>query len=792
MAVKFKMGSLLIIESNGTGPFYNGQTTSFTITGLPTQMSFDLLVYGTVTGNSAGNNYHNYPDDSITMTGPLFPAQTCEVPSPDFVIDGMVADLNGLTSAQFNLNGTLDSGDSWSITSATMRAFLGSPSIPDSSVVIGGESAIPVHFSSAKFDVKANGYSSVLLTVSGVDTTLVQPLSSVVTLDAAGDGTLFVKGTKVGTSPITITDAVGDYCTASIGVTAPQVSSSVNSETQGASYGPDDTIPGFWFTCGPSLTDVPVNYNTEGSTLPASLMGAIAGGTVTIPASPDGGSKFIPMEVAEDNKIAPSRWALVTLVVPGEDPGGSAKIRVDNTDVPTVKINGATSGALIKVDPEGVDGKLADIQLIIPDADQNIVTTTLSWSPELRIWLTGHVGALGTDLGSKAGGGYSYTWQGKGPTDVYAQAMGGSSNWNSTNVSLTVHVSKPATPAFAEATRDPNNSASGTANGLVISPGGSLQAPSNVLIGQRMNLAASWAGPGAPQDNSQIQWNVGGKVMKEFFLSADKSIGDPVPLTITAFPYANDTISFIWYAASNSGELETVTCSGAGSTASAFYDLYSPTVQVNVLHGDHPGHTTSSQSNYDFSSGVGSISLGTVDGSMGAISGEAGVEFSAFANKPLDNSGQYAWEQVITNLTVTPYKRNLFGTPYGTFTSSGSDGPFAYPSTPNSHSNDNVNAGGVSLQEVAETVDSPAFTYPYRSSFGSYALSATMWLMYHPSGGSDQDYVPVEKVEWSWQGSWQVADDIFSATFVTNIPSSGVATSDYPRWIDIAPLPVFS
>ncbi len=492
--------------SNGTGPFTNGQTTSFTITGLPTHMSFDLLVYGTVTDNSAGNTYHNYPDDSITMTGPLFPAQTCEVPSPDFVIDGMVADLNGLTTAQFNLNGTLDTGDSWSITSATVRAFLGSPSLPDSTVVIGGESEIPVHFSSAKFDENPAGYGNVLLTVSGVDTSLVQPLSSVVTLDAAGNGTLRIKGTKVGTSPITITDAVGDYCTASIGVTAPQVSRSVPIENQGATYGPNDTIPGFWFTCGPSLTDVPVNYNTDGSTLPSSLMGAIAGGTVTIPASPTGGSKFIPMEAADDGKIAPSRWAVVTLVVPGEDPGGSARIRVDNTDVPTVKINGETNNAAIQVDPEGVDGRLADIQMTIPDVDQTIETTTLSWSSELVIWLSDHVGAPGTDLGSKSGG-YSYTWQGRGPKDVYAQAMNGSSDWDTTGLSLVVEVYKPGTFAVGTSTRDAGNNASGTANGPEIVYKGKYVNgifAGTVVVGQGVSLSAMWLGPGGGDAESYL------------------------------------------------------------------------------------------------------------------------------------------------------------------------------------------------------------------------------------------------------------------------------------------------
>jgi hypothetical protein len=769
------MGSLLIIESNGTGPFYNGQTTSFTITGLPTHMSFDLLVYGTVTDNSAGNTYHNYPDDSITMTGPLFPAQTCEVPSPDFVIDGMVADLNGLTSAQFNLNGTLDSGDSWSITSATVRAFLGSPSIPDGSVVIGGESAIPVHFSSAKFDERATGYSIVPITVSGVDTALVQPLSSVVTLDAAGDGTLFVKGTKVGTSPITVTDPLGDYCTASIGVTAPQVSYSVPIETQGATYGPDDTIPGFWFTCGPSLTDVPVNYNTEGSTLPASLMGAIAGGTVTIPASPTGGSFFVAMEASDDGKIAPSRWALVTLVVPGEDPGGSAKIRVDNTDVPTVKINSATSGALIKVDPEGVDGKLADIQLIIPDADQNIVTTTLSWSPELVIWLTDHVGAPGTDLGSMAGGGSSYTWQGKGPAEVYAQAMGGSSNWNSTNVTLTVHVSKPATQAFAEATRDATNIASGTANGLVISPGGPLQAPTKVLVGQLMGFTATWVGPGAPtlQTNGTVQWSIDGRIASAFEASRDS--GHINTTVSTSGPYLNldgslNSTSFFWYDGSFDGRAATVTANlsspNASGSARAFFAVYRPDAVVNVHAGDYSfnGDQLTAKTQFTNNSGTYTLAMGNPD------AGIPGIRFDAYANVPQPFAhGDYEWIQV--GLKYDGSTTGLFGSwQYQHGDGLDTEYPYGNSGRGTDPSVDTLTG----FSGVSHAIDGPSISGT--GSQGFYILQVTMTLMFKPSGGGD--WVPLVDVPWTWFATYNGT----KFSYLTKYPTQGASTNIYPAW----------
>jgi hypothetical protein len=164
----------------------------------------------------------------------------------------------------------------------------------------GSDGCWPVYYDGPSYgDLTA---SSTNPQVMGIDDPTVYP-------PAPGSdlGYVVVKGVSFGTADIIVKDRSGDFGdSGTYGTSAPQISST-GTETEGVI----SNTSGFTFTIVPSITAVTINYDTDGSTLPDSMMGQLSSGTITIPATNPAGtntSVFVPFNVADDGKMRQRVW----------------------------------------------------------------------------------------------------------------------------------------------------------------------------------------------------------------------------------------------------------------------------------------------------------------------------------------------------------------------------------------------------------------------------------------------------------------------------------------------------
>jgi hypothetical protein len=611
-----------------------------------------------------------------------------------------------------------------------------------------------------------------------------------------------ISGVGAGTASIVATDGEGDYgSTEQYGASQPQVGANMPGQTQGASYDSGDE-PGFNFEIAtPSLSNVIIHYNTSGSTLPATLMGNLSGGSVTIPAGDT--SVFVPFVVPDDGKIAPCRFAVLNLEVPGVplDQTDTAKMNVYNNEEPIITMNGQSNNASIALDPQGDNSDLTAIALNSTNPDCQITSWSLSWpKSQFIMWRTDQVGQPGTDLGSVPmvngfGSSYdswsgleTYTGRGAPPADVYGQDLGGSSTWDSTSIQLTVNAMvaptvEPGGSQLPAETASPSNQSSGTANGVLIYNGGSLLVPSNVVIGRRMNLTAVWVGPGTPANNAQVQWQIGGKVVKQFWVSADDSVGGPIPLTFTSMPYvssngSSNLISFIWYAAPTTGQIDNVTCSLAGSSETVGLNVASPEAKVDVYTGNvtHQGVTVTVEGlgGKDLNHpGNNVVSSGNESPNLGETG--AGIAFSGFAKEPFAlTGGKYEWVQIVT-------ENEAFASNRKTTNITGLDGNYPYAalkSFPDTFET-GPGYGDILPLVMPQAIDEPLVSSNAQS-FGK-TFEATMTLMYEPANGGAQDWVPLASIQWYWFARFSNGEVLYNYIHARQVDAI------YPTWISIVP-----
>jgi hypothetical protein len=325
-----------------------------------------------------------------------------------------------------------------------------------------------------------------------------------------------ISGVGAGTASIVATDGEGDYgSTVEYAAAAPEVGSS-----GGVTEGVMSNTSGFTFlVADPSLSAITIHYNTSGSTLPASLMGQLSSGSVTIPATTNPSdpitSVFVPFNVPDDGKIAPTRVAVLNLEVPNvpADQTDHAQMNVYNNDLPGITIDGQQTGANVDVDPESEN----DPTLLVPvkltvNHDGDLTSSTFSWDPSQDvIWLTDQIGTVGVnDLASLPGAHWNgttetYTWDGAPPSQVWDQPIGGSPTVDGTSEELEADVTIPATQVVAAQTATPLNIAEATQAGIWIDVSGSGMIPDTtpgiagqVMIGAGITVTAVYMGPEDP------------------------------------------------------------------------------------------------------------------------------------------------------------------------------------------------------------------------------------------------------------------------------------------------------
>jgi hypothetical protein len=302
-----------------------------------------------------------------------------------------------------------------------------------------------------------------------------------------------------------------------------------------------------------------------------------------------------------------------------------------------------------------------------------------------------------------------------------------------------------------------------------------------------MNLTAVWVGPGTPANNSTVQWQIGGKVAKEFWISADDSVGEMLPITFTSMPYvasngSSNVLSFIWYAAPFQGEHDNVSCTLAGSTETVKMTVGSPEATITVDSGNSfyngiPITVAGTGGVNPDKPGYNIISSGNLFASLGQT-GPA-IVFNGYAKEPFSLSGgTYEWVQIVSGSYAFESGFLVFHKEV----KSGLDTSYPYNASSSFPTQPQVMGPDGSLmnpvQPTPQVSDLPYITSA-RPTFGKH-IGFTMTLMYEPAGASAYDWVPLVSVPWAWYAEYSDGRSVYNRLYVF-----GVRPAQYPSWISI-------
>ncbi len=277
------------------------------------------------------------------------------------------------------------------------------------------------------------------------------------------------------------------------------------------------------------------------------------------------------------------------------------------------------------------------------------------------------------------------------------------------------------------------------------------------IVGQNITLTAETCGG----TFSNYEWTVAGTTESGFYVSAPPThsgyTGDgwtngyPLNLTNTT----NPSVSFFWIDAGSKSVSCSAVCGGITFSTNVAFTVVRPDGKITATTGSIAISNTFGQLEIDY----------------GDNSGVPGILFSNHINMPGGNynggNTNYLIEWVQT--TVPKYSETAYSTNH-TKMESGLDGTFPYPeSVPQVTTFDNP---GMGLTDPGE-------------SDALVTQTATMWLMFEPSGGQ---FVPLRKVSWNWGanallegGGWTLISESNGAN-----PSDSDTGTTYPTWTDNA------
>ncbi len=737
--------------------FPSGTAVNFTMSNLSPHVVVEATIEGSYSGTGAGTYTITGPDGEKLI-------RTIGAGGEDDIIFQNAFAVSQARDATFTVQvdipGLDASGNArtFEIAGGSGDTKVAGISIVGNGIDVGGETEYTVAATAGYHPVKG-----LHVKVVKFDKDVVAPVNGTVTLDAQGTAKLDVKGIGVGTSQFILEDDIGDRTTAQIAPEAPTIFST-GYATQGQTY-PTGQEPEFVFRAPyPSVTPVTVKFTTAGSTLPASLMGALSGGEFQIPNDHAYPSLTVPFTPGDDGTIAPSRLLAVTPIVKGQAAypfGPVTKMEVANTDKPTVSINGKTDKAAIQLDRAGETDKLTVFTLNSGTIDQDVDWSYFSWnSSDFRVWLTKPVGKPGTDLGSLPGaehgfdGEVTYKFKGKPPALLYGQCLNGSSDWNKTVVTLTIEVSTAKTLLLPKVIRDATNTAHGTARGLTLYWSGhgdvSGSFAGSVMVGQKVDLEVGFSGP-LPYGLSDVHslWSISGNPIQELILSEEKGW--------TTVPFSADnslSANFYWITGSISGKPN-----GVSVAVRIASEVFSTFCVIDAVMPDAQADGSISRPLFS-PPDDGSYGYGTFPGSL-----KTAYAISSSVTAP---GGVYRFNQKINFAYAFAYEGN---TP-ATF-SNVLDTRVWYNSTAGLADGKTGNVFGG---------DEPGLPkIPPKSAHAYYHAGFTDTLMYMPSG-SDSIWVPLLSNTWgtffdgkkTGPNAWTTARNSYSNPFKP--------TTTYPTW----------
>jgi hypothetical protein len=434
---------------------------------------------------------------------------------------------------------------------------------------VGGEQYVQIN------GIGGSNPSSVTINATGYNPSVIQVISTS-SVSSSGTATILVKGLAYGTTQLVVVASNGEAGSNPITPTVPTVTAVQNSNNPynvpTITEGVTDPSAGFLFSDSyASITPVVVPFTTFGSTIDPITIG-VPSGSVTIPANTSGGSSvFYNTTIGNDGKIAPTRYAIVTLQTPQVDTSGvggqQATMAVANSNTPGLTLNGATTNATIPLDPQGTDSGLTTI---VPTVTYmgTLVSTTYTWNPnQFIMWTTDHVGTPGTDLASIYGltpspytGLVSLTLAGLPIAKIYGQDISGSPTVNGTAVTFGATVSDPATSLVPVEAVSPTTAPDGTAQGVEVLYNGAAvngKMAGNLLIGQGVTLTIRYVAPAgvAPAIEANVQ--VPGNVVASYSANSDQA--SVVSYDGTGLDSATGTVSTHFYWISEGLDGQTVT-----------------------------------------------------------------------------------------------------------------------------------------------------------------------------------------------------------------------------------------
>jgi len=281
----------------------------------------------------------------------------------------------------------------------------------------------------------------------------------------------------------------------------------------------------------------------------------------------------------------------------------------------------------------------------------------------------------------------------------------------------------------------------------------------SIIVGQQVNLTATIDTPGIATSN--FTWSVSGSAISNWVVASDSSSAQVLPLTQTN----NPTISYYWV----SGGQQNVSCSvllnnGSIATSQAGFTVQRPNNGVNAVSVG----TITCDANYYLQG----VRVTTPYLHFGDGANNPGVLFTNVPDPSIQGSNQ--WVQIAG---LAQSETANAGTLW-LYNASGVDGAFPYQS----------------VRAPQAVADSPGLGNPDTASgLNTNYTAATvqngydMWLMFVPTNGVNNMWVPLKKVHWGWGGAATRSGTVWSltpgsASVTTPAVSDTPNAASYPTW----------
>lgn len=344
----------------------------------------------------------------------------------------------------------------------------------------------------------------------------------------------------------------------------------------------------------------------------------------------------------------------------------------------------------------------------------------------------------------QGGSGYTYHWQ---SNNTAIATISGSS----TSTTSTYHgagVGTGSASGFVSSAQC-NPSAGGTPKvtpKILMGTSDITNQTQNVIVGQEISLSGQVTGGTI---TSQA-WTIPGTIVAGYTASATSA-------TLTSsVPTNGNSVKFYWVDGADTRMVKYSVTLSDGNT-------YTASTTFNVKRPSGSMTATAAPST--------AIVIGPVQGFTAyeygtATGGNNGVQFVSSYSIPTGFSGSFEWAQVVTSNTTTRTSST------GVIQSRSCVGSDSYPISLINSANDSPWEAVLSGYKESKRTD-----------------SFTIWLMFRPTAGATNIWVPISKVSWGWSADVVSSDAGVTWTFASRVGAGTLSpglTTTFPTWTSTA------